>query len=71
MSFGKIPKAEKPSTWKKAPLRKRSDEQEEKKIIRHVKKVRSQKPKPCRKIHADKFKKRNVTNKKAQKAEKP
>ena len=63
-------KAEKPRTGKEAQLRKRSDEQEEKKIIRHVKKVRIQKPKQCRKAHAEKLKKRKVTNKNSTKSRK-
>ena len=64
-------KAEKPRTGKEAQLRKRSDEQEEKKIIRHVKKSESK-----NRSHAEKPMQKNLNReksqiKKAQKAEKP
>ena len=64
-------KAEKPRTGKEAQLRKRSDEQEEKKIIRHVKKSESK-----NRSHAEKPMQKNLKREKsqikiAQKAEKP
>ena len=64
-------KAEKPRTGKEAQLRKRSDEQEEKKIIRHVKKSESK-----NRNHAEKSMQKNLKREKsqikiAQKAEKP
>lgn len=52
MSFGKIPKAEKPRTGKEAQLRKRSDEQEENASCEKSPnpKTETMQKSPCRKI---------------------